>query len=78
MADYRRRATIEAPGRLVLNDLPFRPGQQVEVLVRSEEDRAARCRELAVLLKNVQSLPSAAAVTEEEILKEIAAHRGGR
>lgn len=78
MADYRRRVTIEDPGRLVLSDLPFRPGQQVEVVVRSEDDRLERCRELAALLEQTQSLPQVQALSEDEILRELDIYRDTR
>ena len=78
MADYRKRVTITAAERLELDGLRFQPGQKVDVWVRSEEDRAARSRELATLLAETQPLPEAQAVSEDDILREIAAHRDGR
>ena len=35
---YKVRTTVQEPSRLVLDDLPFLPGQRVEVVVISEED----------------------------------------
>ncbi len=75
---YKTKATIKESNQLVLRDLPFRPGQQVDVLLVSEEDRAARVAALRSLLAQTQALPSVQAVTEEDIAAEIAAYRAQR
>ena len=36
MIAYKRTVTIQNPRRLVLDDLPFQPGQRVEVVVLAE------------------------------------------
>lgn len=78
MIAYKRTVTIKNPRELVLNDLPFRPGQRVEVVLLVEEvtpDDSAS--ELRKLLKDTQSLPVALTITEDEIAAEIAAYRAG-
>ncbi len=76
MQAYKRMATIEASSRLVLTDLPFRPGERVEVLVVSdEEERAAERQALCDLLQRTREAPAVTAVTEDEIRAEIQAVR---
>ena len=75
---YKTHATIQDPNRLVLTDLPFRPGQRVEVVLVDSDDRADRASELRALLARTQGLPQARAISDEEIAAEIAAHRAER
>jgi hypothetical protein len=63
----------------VLSDLPFQPGQRVEVVVIAEDEPPAnRVRELRELFQTTQALPQAQAITEDDIAAEIAAYRAGR
>ena len=79
MFAYRRSITIEDPKRTILTDLPFRPGQRVEVvMIEDERDSSVRLEALKQLLKDTQALPQAFAVIEDEIAAEIAAYREGR
>ncbi len=79
MRAYKKYVTIKDPKNLTLSDLPFRPGQRVEVVMISEdEDREKRAQELRALLKKTQSLPDAKAVSEDMIAEEIAQYRAGR
>ena len=79
MATYETRITIHDPGRLELQNLPFRAGQQVKVIVMTEEDdRDDRVRRWRELFKQTQSLPQAQTLTENEIAAEIHAYREGR
>ena len=75
---YKTRVTIQEPNRLVLTNLPFRPGQRVEVVVIDEGERAERLGALKALLAKTQALPQARTISEEEIAAEIAAYRSGR
>ncbi|MDJ1176617.1 hypothetical protein [Roseofilum capinflatum] len=38
MNAYKKYVTIDNPEQLVLSDLPFAPGQRVEVIILAEED----------------------------------------
>ena len=79
MMAYRRYTTVQKTKQIVLSDVPFQPGQRVEVVVIAEEEQPARrVRELQELLKATQALPQARAMTEDEIAAEIAAYRAGR
>jgi hypothetical protein len=47
MFAYRRYATVQKSKRIVLADLPFRPGQRAEVVVIAEDESPAnRVRKL--------------------------------
>jgi hypothetical protein len=80
METYRIRTTVSQDGKLSIKGLPFRAGEQVEVIVRGGKKKAARGRkaiakDLKSLFKEIQSLPQAKTITEEEIASEIAAYR---
>ncbi len=79
MIAYRRYTTVQESKQIVLSNVPFQPGQRVEVVLIAEEERpAARVQELRALFKTTQALPQAQTITEEEIAAEIAAYRAGR
>ncbi len=60
-----------------LENLPFRPGQLVEVLMPGEErDRNVLAQDLVSLFKETQSLPQLQRLSDEEIEAEIATYRG--
>ena len=61
MAAFKRYVKIKDPDRLVLKDLPFRPGQVVEVVITDQTDGAPEGRTpvlglLASLLSPVAEL----------------------
>ncbi len=79
MIAYRQYATVQESKQIVLSDLPFQPGQRVEVVVIAEDEQPAnRMRELRELFQTTQALPQARAITEDDIAAEIAAYRAGR
>ena len=79
MIAYRRYATVQKSKQIVLSDVPFQPGQQVEVVVLAEEGQSINLvRELREVLQATQELPQAQAIREDEIAAEIAAYRAGR
>jgi hypothetical protein len=79
MIAYRQYATVQKSKQIVLSDLPFQPGQRVEVVVIAEDEPPAnRVRELRELFQITQALPQAQAITEDDIAAEIAAYRAGR
>ena len=79
MQTYRTFGVIQESGQIVLSNLPFRPGQLVEVLVLGEDQyRNGLTEKLTLLLKETQALPQVQALTEAEISAEIAAYRSGQ
>lgn len=79
MLAYRQFATVEESKQIILSNVPFQPGQRVEVVLIAEEERpAARVQELRALFQATQALPQAQAITEDDIAAEIAAYRAGR
>ena len=79
MQAYRTHLIIKNPHRVTLSNLPFQPGQHVEVLfLADEENQSAVVQELESLFKETQSLPHIQAFTEDEIAAEVAAYRAGR
>ena len=79
MIACKRIVTVEDPERVVLSGLPFRRGQRVEVVMIAEEElNRPAAEELRQLLRETQQLPSAKAVSEDQIAEEIAAYRAGR
>ncbi len=74
MNTYCRRLIVQDPKQIVLSDVPFQTGQEVEITLRSVE----RKNELRALLKKTQSLPQIQTLTEEDILAEIEAYRKGQ
>lgn len=78
MNAYKKYITIEDPNHVVLSDLPFQPGQRVEVIILAEDnDRAALAQKLQELFKETQALHADNSMTEEEIAAEIEAYRRG-
>ena len=79
MIAYRQYATVQKSKQIVLSDVPFQPGQRVEIVVIAEEERPVNLvRELREALQVTQTLPQAQAISEDEIAAEIAAYRAGR
>jgi hypothetical protein len=79
MLAYRQFALVQPSKQIILSDLPFQPGQRVEVVVIAEDEPPARrVQELRELFQATQALPQAQAISEEEIAAEIAAYRAGR
>ena len=75
MQSYRTLGVIQESGQIVLSNLPFRPGQLVEVLVLGEDQAPTeRTKRLAALFKETQALPQVQVLTDEEIMAEIAFH----
>ena len=76
MTTYKKYITINDPNHVVLSGLPFRSGQQVEVVVIAKDEQSSNTlEELQKLFKITQALPQAQTITEDEIATEIAAYR---
>lgn len=76
MQAYKTIVTVQAKQRLILENIPFPIGQEVEVVVLAAEpspsDKVAR---LKALFAQTQALPQVQAISEEDIAAEIAAYR---
>ena len=78
MEAYRTYRTITDAKQIVLSDLPFQPGQVVEILVLAQaSDRALVLSRLDQLLQSCQALPQVQELTDDEIAAEIDAYRKG-
>jgi hypothetical protein len=63
---------------VVLSDLPFQPGQRVEVIILAEDKQEASIsQKLQILFDKTQALPRVQDITEAEIAAEIEAYRRG-
>lgn len=78
MIAVKRIVKVQNPRELVLNDLPFPVGQLVEVVMLAEEGPVTGLvDELQALFVDIQALPQARAISDEEIAAEIEAYRVG-
>jgi len=78
MKEFRTSLTIKDPKQVVLSDLPFSEGQEVEVVVIAKDEMDARVQQLKDLLKATQALPQSQALSDEDIIREVEAYRNGR
>jgi hypothetical protein len=78
MKEFRTSLTIIDPKQVVLSDLPFSEGEEVEVVVVAKDGMDARVRQLKDLLKVTQSLPQVQTLSDEDITREVEAYRNGR
>ena len=76
MRAYRKYLTIDDPKQVTLSDLPFAPGECVEVvMIATESSPAVHLESLHTLLKTTQALPQARTLTDADIAAEVAAIR---
>ncbi|MFN8484505.1 MAG: hypothetical protein U0768_15815 [Anaerolineae bacterium] len=79
MKAYRTYLTVTDAKQIVVDDLPFEPGQRVEVLVLADgEDREAAILRLERVLQDTQALGETNGITDPVISEEIEAYRSGR
>lgn len=80
MKTYRTYSTITDTKQVILSEVPFRAGEKVEIVILSVADgnRTERVRKLKNLFKETQSLPQIRSLSEDEILREVEAHRNGK
>jgi antitoxin ParD1/3/4 len=79
MKAYRTSVTIDDPKQIVLRDLPFNAGQSVEIVIvpRGGVDGESSAK-LRTLFRETQALPQSQALSEDDVIAEVAAHRAGR
>jgi len=80
MNAYKTSTVITPSKQVILSDMPFGVGDEVEVVVSRSENgsRTNRVKKLKALFKQTQSLPQVRSLTEDEIVREIEAHRSGK
>lgn len=79
MKPYRTITTVSDSNTLLLEDLPFQSGEEVEVVVRPRQKKdPAAVEVLRKLFKETQNLPHIQKLTEQEIAAEIEAARSGQ
>jgi hypothetical protein len=75
----REHSFHACPQHVVLSNVPFRPGQQAEIVVlAADEDNVVHVRQLKDLFKATQSLAQMQSLTEDEIMREVEAYRSGQ
>ena len=78
MNAYKTYITIKDPNNVVLSNLPFQPGQRVEVIIWTENnERAEISKKVMDLFDLTQKIPGVQEIIEEEIAAEIEAYRRG-
>ena len=78
MEAYRTYLTITDPQQVVLKNVPFRPGQRVEVLLLTHNADETTAQEMRALFRETQSLPQVKTLSDVEIAAEVAAYRSGQ
>lgn len=79
MKAYKTYSTVSDSKQVILSDVPFRAGEKVEIVVfTADVDRAERVRKLKNLFRETQSLPQIQTLSEDDILREVEAHRNGK
>jgi hypothetical protein len=79
MNAYKTYITIEDPKQVILSDLPFQPGQRVEIIVLAEDNpQNTISNKLRNLFDKTQAIPGVEDITDEEIAAEIEAYRRGQ
>jgi hypothetical protein len=68
-----KQAKVVALNRLVLDNLPYQPGQKVEVVVYAKDEMSSRMAKWRTLLNETQALPQTGQITDDEIEAEIEA-----
>ncbi|NEN92952.1 MAG: hypothetical protein F6K48_30295 [Okeania sp. SIO3H1] len=72
MNTYKKYVVIDNPQQLVLSDLPFAPGQKVEVIILAEEDNEvdSQLEELRQKIDSATEQILAGNVTDSELVFE--------
>jgi hypothetical protein len=74
----RRMVKIKDPNQLILTDLPFRVGDEIEVLILGKEKNEQDVENLRSLFRETQSLPQMKSINESDIKAETEAYRSGK
>jgi hypothetical protein len=71
----KRQLTIDASHNLLLSDLPYRTGEKLTVIVIAENELQQKQKKWQSFFKELQALPVAQSLTDEDIATEIEAYR---
>lgn len=74
---YKTYITIQDPNQVVLSDLPFQPGQRVEIIILAEDNPITEISNKVRNLFDKTQVPGVQDITEAEIALEIEAYRRG-
>lgn len=79
MQAYRTYSTIEKTGCIVIEGIPFKSGDPVEVLIVNRKlSGSEKAQEWKTLLKAIQMSPQSQKTSEKDIAREIRSYRRGR
>ena len=76
MTTYRAQFTVNDTNQLILSNLPFAPGDVVEVVVRKPGSQQI-AEQWKQLMQETQKSPEVQTVTDDDIAAEIEAYRSG-
>ena len=71
----RRMIKIKDPNLVVLTDLPFSVGDEVEIVILGKDKSDEDAEKLLSLFRNTQALPQMKSLNESEIKAEVEAYR---
>ena len=71
----KRQLTIDATHNLLLSNLPYHAGQKLTVIVMAEDELRQRQAKWKNFFKQLQAMPVAQNLTDEDIAAEIEAYR---
>jgi len=71
----KRQLTVDASRNLLLSDLPYRAGEKLTVIVIAENELQQRAKKWQSFFKQLQALPVAQSLTDEDIAEKIEAYR---
>jgi hypothetical protein len=75
MKAIRRMMKIKESKQILLTDLPFSVGEEIEVLILGKEMNEENTAKLRSLFRETQSLPQMKLIKESDIEAEIDAYR---
>nr|VFJ65771.1 MAG: hypothetical protein BECKDK2373C_GA0170839_113511 [Candidatus Kentron sp. DK] len=71
----KHQVTMDNSRNLLLSNLPYRIGQKLTVIVMAEEELQRRQQKWKNFFKQLQALPVAQGLTDDDIAREINAYR---
>ncbi len=76
MLAYKSYATVESSGELTVQNIPFKAGEPVEIVIMSmRRSSSEKVAEWISLMRDVQELKCSGNISDEDINNEINAHR---
>ncbi len=66
MEDYRVKSKVSDDGSLIVKDLPFQPGDQVEVIIRSHKHGKAEGKRYSLRGRPIRYTDPFGSVAEED------------